>query len=66
MGYYTQLKLSVTLSEQAPLEVIKKLCDGTMEQELFTLKFGDGPRKKYEDIELDCLKKLIEIVTNKN
>ena len=22
----------------------------------------DGPRKKYEDIELDCLKKLIEIV----
>ena len=28
--------------------------------------FEDGPRKKYEDIELDCLKKLIEIVTNKN
>ena len=24
--------------------------------------FEDGPRKKYEDIELDCLKKLIEIV----
>ena len=43
MGFYTQLKLSVTLSEQAPLEVIKKLCDGTMEQELFTLKFGKLP-----------------------
>ena len=28
--------------------------------------FGDGPRKKYEDIELECLKKLIEIVKNKN
>lgn len=24
--------------------------------------YEDGPRKKYEDIELDCLKKLIEIV----
>ena len=24
--------------------------------------FEDGPRKKYEDIELECLKKLIEIV----
>ncbi len=27
--------------------------------------FEDGPRKKYEDIELDCLKKLIEIVKQK-
>ena len=26
--------------------------------------FEDGPRKKYEDIELECLKKLIEIVKN--
>jgi hypothetical protein len=24
--------------------------------------YEDGPRKKYEDIELDCLKKLIEII----
>jgi len=24
--------------------------------------YEDGPRKKYKDIELDCLKKLIEIV----
>ncbi len=27
--------------------------------------FEDGPRKKYEDIELDCLKTLIEIVKEK-
>jgi hypothetical protein len=26
----------------------------------------DGPRKKYEDIELDCLVKLIEIVKKRN
>ena len=43
MGYYTRLKLSINLSEQAPLEVIKKLCNGTMEQELFALKFGEIP-----------------------
>lgn len=27
--------------------------------------YEDGPRKKYEDIELECLKKLIEVVKNK-
>lgn len=40
MGYYTQLKLSIKLSEQAPLEIIKKLCDGSMWRELSKAKFG--------------------------
>lgn len=43
MGYYTELKLAVVLSEKAPLDIIKKLCDGTMKTELFTAKFGEVP-----------------------
>jgi hypothetical protein len=40
MGTYTQLKVNITLSEEAPLDIIEKLSSGEMWEELATAKFG--------------------------
>lgn len=43
MGYYTKLKLSIQLNENAPLDILEKLCNGEMMEELFIEKFGKIP-----------------------
>ena len=40
MGYYTELKLSCQLNDKAPLDIIEKLCQGKMWNELAMQKFG--------------------------
>ncbi len=40
MGNYTQLKVNITLSEEAPLDIIEKLSNGEMQRELYQAKFG--------------------------
>jgi hypothetical protein len=40
MGYYTELKLSCQLNKDAPLDILEKLSNGQMHDELFMAKFG--------------------------
>ena len=43
MGYYTKLEADLLLNEEAPLELITKLCSGDMWEELAQAKFGNIP-----------------------
>ena len=40
MGYYTELEVNIILNEHAPLDVLEKLSNGEMWEELSQAKFG--------------------------
>lgn len=43
MGYYTELHLKVQLNDNAPMELLQSLADGSMFEKLCTDSFGEVP-----------------------